>query len=118
MIAFENFGDLMKIDLGTFKPKPTTLTPGQEEAALALWESADGKMETGVWECTPGRFTADRTKASEMCHILSGRVTIHNSDGTSQDIGPGEMFSLPLGWTGEWTLHERTRKIYIFVTAG
>ncbi len=117
MISFENFGDLLTLDLGAFEPKPTSIEGNQEEAAVALWTSPNGKLETGVWECTPGRFTADRSKNSEICHLLSGRVTLHNSDGTSREIGPGEMFALPLGWRGEWTIHERTRKIYTMVAA-
>jgi len=118
MISFENFGDLLGLNLGAAAPKPTAIAGDPQEAAVALWKSPDGKMETGVWECTPGRFTADRSQQSEICHILTGRVTLHNGDGTSRDIGAGEMFVLPLGWRGEWTIHEQTRKIYTMIGAG
>jgi uncharacterized cupin superfamily protein len=118
MISFENFGDLLSLDIGALAPKPTSIEGEQQEAALTLWTSADGKMETGIWECTPGRFTADRSDNAEICHILSGRVTLHNADGTSQEIGVGEMFALPLGWRGEWTIHEQTRKIYTMIAKG
>lgn len=115
MISFENFGDLLKLDIGAFAAKPTSIEGDQKEATLVLWTSANAKMETGIWECTPGRFTADRTQNAEVCHLLTGRVTLHNSDGTSQEIRAGEMFALPLGWRGEWTIHEQTRKIYTFL---
>ena len=115
MIGFENFGDLQTLDIGAFAPKSTSIAGDQQEAAKVLWTSPDGGMETGVWECTPGRFTADRTQSAEICHLLTGRVTLHNGDGTSRDIGAGEMFVLPLGWRGEWTIHERTRKIFTMV---
>ena len=118
MISFENFGDLLKLDIGAFTTKPTSIEGDQKEAALMLWTSADKKMKTGIWECTPGRFTADRTQNAEVCHLLAGRVTVHNSDGTSQEIGAGEMFALPLGWCGEWTIHEQTRKIYTMIAGG
>lgn len=118
MITFENFGDLLSLDIGTFAPKPTSIEGNQQEAAVALWTSANGKMESGVWECTPGRFTADRSQNAEICHLLTGRVTLHNSDGTSREIGAGEMFVLPLGWRGEWTIHEQTRKIYTMISEG
>ena len=118
MISFENFGDLLALDIGAFASKPTSIEGDQQEAALTLWESPDGKMDTGIWECTPGRFTADRTDNAEICHLLVGRVTLHNEDGTSRDIGAGEMFVLPHGWRGEWTIHERTRKIYTMVAKG
>jgi uncharacterized cupin superfamily protein len=118
MISFENFGDLLALDIGAFASKPTSIEGEQQEATLPLWESPDGKMETGIWECTPGRFTADRSDIAEICHLLTGRVTLHNADGTSRDIGAGEMFVLPLGWRGEWTIHEQTRKIYTMVARG
>ena len=115
MIHVENFGDLLSRDIGAFAPKPTSIEGDQQEAATVLWTSPDGKMETGIWECTPGRFTADRSEIAEICHILTGRVSLHNADGTSREIGAGEMFVLPLGWRGEWTIHERTRKIFTMV---
>lgn len=118
MISYENFGELVSLDLGPFAPKPTSIEGEQQEAAKALWTSAEGKMETGVWECTPGRFTADRSENAEVCHLLTGRVTLHNADGTSWEIRAGEMFVLPLGWRGEWTIHEQTRKIYTMVAKG
>lgn len=118
MIHVENFGDLLSRDIGAFAPKPTSFAGDQQEASVVLWTSPDGGMETGIWECTPGRFTADRTKIAEICHILTGRVSLHDEDGTSRDIGAGEMFVLPLGWRGEWTIHERTRKIYTMIAGG
>jgi uncharacterized cupin superfamily protein len=118
MINMQNFGDLASLDIGAFAPKPTTVEGDQQEAAVALWTSADGRMETGVWECTPGRFTADRTKSAEICTILSGRVTLHDEDGTTREVGAGEMFVLPLGWRGEWTIHQQTRKIYTMINGG
>ncbi|SIR36345.1 hypothetical protein SAMN05880582_11128 [Rhizobium sp. RU20A] len=116
MLHVDNFGDLLALDLGAFAPKPTSIEGNQEEAAATLFTSADGKTEIGVWECTPGRFTADRSAAAEICHLLSGRVTLHEGDGTARDIGAGEMFVLPRGWRGEWTIHEQTRKIYTMVS--
>ncbi len=117
MISLDTFGDLAKVDTGAFAPKPTTLTEGQEEAAVGLWSSPDGRVNIGVWECTPGRFTGDRTKGGEYCHIISGTATVTNSDGSgSRDIGPGDLLVLPQGWTGEWVLHSHMRKLYVITS--
>jgi uncharacterized protein len=117
MIDFATFGDLNEIQLGSFADKPTTTTPGQQEAARQLWQSADGLCSIGIWECTPGHFTADRTKSAEYCQILSGRATITTADGTgARDIGAGDLLVLPLGWQGAWTIHSHMRKVY-FLTA-
>ena len=114
MIDLTSFADLANVEMGAFAPKPTTLTPGQTEAAVNLWSSADGETNIGVWECTPGRFTADRTAAGEYCHIIAGRATVRNEDGSNpRDIGPGDLLILPRGWKGEWTLHSHMRKLYV-----
>jgi uncharacterized cupin superfamily protein len=114
MINLKTFGDLSSVPVGEFKPKPTTLTEGQMEAATSLWASDDGLTSIGVWECTPGRFTADRTKAGEFCHIISGTASVTNGDGSNtRKIGPGDLLVLPQGWTGEWIIHEPMRKLYV-----
>ena len=114
MIDLETFGDLSAIPIGEFAPKPTTLTKGQMEAVKKLWASDDGLTSIGIWECSPGHFTADRTKGGEFCHIISGSATVSNSDGSkTRDIGPGDLLVLPQGWTGEWIIHEHMRKLYV-----
>jgi len=113
MIDFQTFAPLASIDLGEPEPKPTSLSGDQVEASRTLWTSPDGALEIGVWECTPGRFTASRDTNSETCHILSGRVSLHGPDGRGRQVGAGEMLVLPKGWKGEWTIHETTRKLYI-----
>ncbi|OJU01210.1 MAG: cupin [Rhizobium sp. 63-7] len=113
MIDFLTFAHLADIDLGELSPKPTSFEGDQREAAKDLWASEDGRVEIGVWECTPGRFTASRDNNSEICHIVSGRVSLHGADGRVQEVGPGELLVLPLGWKGEWTIHEHTRKLYV-----
>ena len=118
MIDFATFLSVAGIDLGALADKPTTLTPGQREAAHALWTSPDGSIEIGVWECTPGRFTADRTMAAEFCHFLSGRIVMTHPGGREQELGPGDALLLPRGWKGVWTILEHTRKIYVFVRSG
>jgi uncharacterized protein len=117
MIDLKIFADLASTPLGAFADKPTSLTEGQTEASNLLWASADGGTKIGVWECTPGRFTADRTAAGEYCHILSGRATVSNADGSSRDIGPGDLLVLPQGWTGEWLIHDHMRKLFILSAA-
>jgi uncharacterized cupin superfamily protein len=114
MISLESFGDLSSVKVGAFAPKPTSLTDGQTEATAELWTAADGLTFIGIWECTPGRFTADRTKSAEYCHILSGSATVVNADGTgTRTVKGGDLLVLPLGWKGEWTVHDHIRKLYL-----
>ena len=114
MTSLEAFAALGDVTLGPFKPKPTTLSEGQEEASAMLWSSPDGSTKIGVWECTPGRFTADRTNAGEYCHIISGRASVKNADGSGErTVFAGDLLVLPQGWTGEWEIHEHIRKLFI-----
>lgn len=113
MVDFQTFAHLAGIDLGTPQPKPTSVEGNQVEAAKVLWTSTDGKVEVGVWECSPGRFTAARDDNSEICHIVSGRVTLHGPADAMKEVGPGEVLVLPVGWRGEWEIHETTRKLFI-----
>lgn len=113
MIDLQTFMHLAGIDLGEPAPKPTSVEGDQREAAKTLWMSEDGSVEVGVWECTPGRFTADRSSSSEICHIISGRVEMRTLEGAVRELGAGDLLVLPQGWRGEWVLRETTRKLYL-----
>lgn len=116
MIDLSVFTALSGIDLGALAGKPTTLNPGQQEAAVSLWASPDGALDIGLWECSPGRFTADRSAAAEFCYFLAGKIVMTQLDGTRRDLGPGDAVMLPRGWKGTWEIVEHTRKIYVFLT--
>ena len=77
----------------------------------------DGKVEIGIWECTPGRFRANRAASSEFCHFIAGVIEMTHADGTVVRLGPGDAINLPLGWTGEWRIIAHTRKLYVSVAA-
>ena len=114
MIDFKIFQDLNNIELNNFTNKPTSITNGQQEALKDLWVSADGKIKAGVWECTEGQFTADRSKFAEYCHIISGTALIENDENKTQRIiKSGDLLILPLGWKGKWTITKHMRKLYI-----
>lgn len=114
MITLETFGDLASTPVGEFAAKPTSLTPGQIEASAMLWTSQDGLTKIGVWECTPGHFTADRSIVAEYCHIISGTASVTNHDGSgTRDIGAGDLLILPVGWKGEWVVHTTLKKLFV-----
>lgn len=84
----------------------------------SFFQSPDGTVDIGIWECTPGRFTADRSDSSEICHIISGHVELSRIDGEVRELGPGDLLVLPQGWKGEWRIHETTRKLYMIQSTG
>jgi uncharacterized cupin superfamily protein len=113
MIDLSTFLSVADLDLGEAKAKPTSVSGNQLEAARSLFVSEDGLVDVGLWECTEGHFTADRSISAEVCHIISGRATLTRKDGEVREIGPGDILVLPRGWTGSWTVLEKTRKLYV-----
>ena len=103
--------------LGEAVPRPTTTTPGQLESNATAWTAADGAVTTGVWEATPGSFTAIRDGYHEICQVLSGRATVVSESGDSIEVGAGDLFVMPTGWRGVWHVHETIRKTYVTVDA-
>ena len=70
-------------------------------------------VEVGVWECTPGGWAiVDRTTTETML-LLGGTVTITPADGEPVDLGEGDVFVLPKGWSGRWDVTETVRKLYV-----
>ena len=117
MIDLSCFSALAGLDLGPRAPKPTSIEGNQMEASVSLAIHAGGTVEIGVWECTPGRFTADRTASAEFCHFIAGRVEMTHADGRTQILGPGDAINLPQGWKGEWRVIETVRKLYVITRA-
>lgn len=117
MISLDSFGDLSTTEVGTFKP--TTLIKGQTEALTKLRSSPNGRIDIGVWECTPGHFTADRRAVGEYCHIIAGRATVMNANGTNPcEIGPGDLLVLRQIWKGKWTILKHMCELFIMTTSG
>ena len=92
--------------------EPDPLDPGQvlegepETSAHVLTTTPDGG-ETGVWRCTPGKFSD--VEADETFVVLAGRATIE-WDGGRTEVGPGDVCSLEAGTETVWTVHETILK--------
>lgn len=94
------------LDIGEHRPKPcaTAMT----EAVHRIWSRP--RVETGLWECTPGTFSAARDGYVEICIILSGSVTIAGNCEPPVIYGLGDVVVMPSGWKGTWEAHKALRK--------
>lgn len=102
--------DTASADLGPHDPKPTAVTAGLTEASVSTW--SDDRIDTGLWECTAGTFTAERNGYTEICTILSGRVFLEVEGQEPEEFGPGDVMIMPSGWKGVWRVTEPVRKHY------
>ena len=113
MIDISGFLFPASMNLGPRAPKAICIEGNQMEAGMTLAHDADGRVEIGVWECTQGRFSADRTTSAEDCHYVPGEVEMTHADGRKQALGPGDARNLALGWKGEWRVIEIVRMLCV-----
>ncbi len=83
---------------------------GRPRAGAAAIASPPG-VEVGVWAHTVGISTD--VEADEVFVVLSGRATVDFADGTTMEVGPGDVGILPPGAATRWTIHEDLRKVYV-----
>jgi len=98
----------------------TGLRPGADSGTpttgFAELFAAQG-VEAGVWSCTPGGWAIENRPDTEVVTILSGKARITNADGTRREVGEGDVFVLPRGWSGRWDIKETVEKLYVVVTS-
>jgi uncharacterized protein len=73
-----------------------------------------GPHQTGVWECTPGKFERQLPHA-EVMHILTGACIFTPTGGEALHIQAGDTLFFPAHTTGEWHITETLRKVFFIV---
>lgn len=76
--------------------------------------SAPTRWETGIWECTPGRWRRQIVE-QEFCHFLQGRCTFTPDGGETIRIEAGDALLLPENSLGVWDVQETVRKTYVII---
>ncbi|RVU35242.1 cupin domain-containing protein [Hwanghaeella grinnelliae] len=97
-------------------PLPERLISG--DPSFKTWAqdaSKDEKVQTGVWEATPGVTHSIKGTTFEFCHILSGVVEIEEQGGETKTYRAGDNFVMKPGFVGVWRSIETVRKIYVVV---
>jgi len=103
--------------LGAATARPVVINGDPHESSATLW--AQNRLETGVWDCTPGSFPFRRDGYDEVFCVLSGHATLQiaGAEGPGQafELRPGSVILTPAGTTGTWVVHETIRKAYVIV---
>jgi uncharacterized cupin superfamily protein len=87
---------------------------GQPRTAFTELFAVDA-IEAGMWACTPGGWHIENRVDTEVVVILSGSARITDDGGSPRDVGEGDMFVLPKGWSGRWDIVEPVEKLYVII---
>jgi uncharacterized cupin superfamily protein len=94
------------------RPAADRLVEGQPEHSVRnVFADSSGHFFCGVWSSTPGIWRVSYTE-NEFCHLLSGRISITDTDGRGEAFGPGDSFVIPAGFVGTWRVMEAAQKVY------
>lgn len=72
-----------------------------------------GRMIAGIWESEPGSLRFESYPCDEFCYVLSGSITLQETDGEAQEFSAGDSFVICKGFRGLWQMTERTKKYYV-----
>jgi uncharacterized cupin superfamily protein len=71
-----------------------------------------GGFAVGVYEQEPCK-TAYRLQQNETVHVLKGDILIELDDGSSVELGAGDVAVLPKGRHSTWTFRATTRVFFV-----
>lgn len=105
-----------KADKG--KPDPAGLIKGKYlTKTWNHWTGEDGRLLSGIWECSPGKVACTYTEW-EFCHIISGEVLLTEEGKTKgHRFKKGDGFIIPPGFKGTWETVKKVKKHYVILLA-
>ena len=78
----------------------------------------EGKeLRVSIFESTPAK-TNHRTRPTdvdEFVHVLSGKLILTETNGTSHEYRPGDSLVLPVGYTGTWEMQGNYRELVVLM---
>jgi uncharacterized cupin superfamily protein len=78
-------------------------------------DTPPGAPETGLWECTPGRYRRQINSAETM-HLLEGEaVFTPDGGGPAITLKAGDVFFFPANSMGVWEIRSAVRKVYVLL---
>ena len=88
-------------------------TEDKTEINCTFFQTEDESILSGVWECAPCREEIESYPAHEMMTILSGSVTLTDSEGNSETYTKGDTFFVAKGTRCTWEITETLKKFYM-----
>ncbi|QJI29125.1 cupin domain-containing protein [Pseudomonas sp. ADAK18] len=112
-MSITQFKNALDTHLPDSAPVAVPLGSPIAQASTLSVERSDN-VETGIWECTPGRWRR-QIVAQEFCHFIQGRCTFTPDNGETLHIEAGDALMLPANSTGIWDIQETVRKTYVLI---
>lgn len=79
-------------------------------------ELAKGEgFESGVWSCSAGAFEISSYSINEVMLLVAGSMSLTDLTGKTVELDEGDMFFIPKGWSGTWTVHQDMKKMYVIM---
>lgn len=97
-----------------YRPQADRILSGDPaQAATNLFQSSDGRFNSGIWEAQRGKWRVVFNE-SEFCHLLSGIIVVTGDDGSQRTFRAGDAFVSPAGFSGTWEIVEAAKKLYAY----
>lgn len=112
-MTISHFKNTASLLLEESNPVAVPLSEPVAVTSVTSVERDDG-VETGVWECTPGRWRRQIVQ-QEFCHFIAGRCTFIPDQGEPIEIQAGDAILFPANTTGIWDIQETLRKTYVLI---
>lgn len=101
-------------DLVDWGSQPDSVEGQSHSSGRLVFKGPNNRPESGIWVCTPGRWRLSIPR-DEFCHFVSGRAVYRSDDGEVIEVEAGTVVMFPGGWSGECTVIETMRNIYMLV---
>jgi uncharacterized cupin superfamily protein len=112
-MSIDHFKNTSELALDEVHPVAVPLGEPHAVTRTHSVERSDG-VETGVWECSPGRWRRQIVQ-QEFCHFIAGRCTFTPDGGEPIEIRAGDALMMPANTTGIWDIQETVRKTFVLI---
>jgi len=99
-------------DVVDWGPQPDLLEGASQSTGRLLHKGPDNIPETGIWDCTPGRWRLSLPR-DEFCHFFSGHARYTHDNGEVIEVIAGTCVLFPKGWSGVAEIFKTIRNIYM-----
>ena len=94
-------------------PKGAFTTDDHRESSHVFFETADGSVTSGVWECAPMVVEIGAYSVNELMTVLSGSLSLTDAQGKKETFTAGDTFLVPKGAKVTLEITETLRKFYM-----